>query len=605
MSTKPYIFNQETIENLYDLSQAYIKHFDDAMHDVSTNGKALFKFIKSRVNDKDKLKEYTKLFEYTRYSSNLVTFLIFYMSDKKDVYIGGVKMDLLTYLQALRENPNPTDNILFGFLEDSGLSKVFAESESDQKLLVHSKAIEKNFRDPLTYKYLVSYYNHETKESLEGKIRSIAISNEENFRRFTRLAHDESFLLSLAHKVGFTDVIEALQDTNPTFRILKVLYKTKEIEEEFLRRILDDTFFFWMLDNFDKYSFKPKAFNIYMKYLDVKREYDKYISQITAKRISKISFENYVDINKTLYDNYLSFVYAYKNGWITIRRKYEPERYEPNKPYANTFVTPEYTVGKVVKLYNPHAKQATEDGVSLDKRNDIYDDVSKDEPIVYDPYAISDGFDTSKTKTTLKKQAHFLISTVTLAILAMIPLVLMIVFYKLGEHGKFVRFYTNYGYFLQSAGLYITISCYVLTVGIALGVFVFNKKSQFANKQFKHLNNDVESHTFIEKDKISYREEKDKFYKKAKRSYTFNTFLVLVFYSGLVVFVATFLYLSLCALIPSLNASVEPNKYYFPFAAGISIGLLYGLFFQKKNIVSLIAYSVLVFVTSLLILFFI
>ena len=33
MSTKPYIFNQETIENLYDLSQAYIKHFDDLPDD--------------------------------------------------------------------------------------------------------------------------------------------------------------------------------------------------------------------------------------------------------------------------------------------------------------------------------------------------------------------------------------------------------------------------------------------------------------------------------------------------------------------------------------------------------------------------------------------
>ena len=610
MSTKPYIFNQETIENLYDLSQAYIKHFDDAMYDVTKNGKELFKFIKSRVNDKDKLKEYTKLFEYTKYESNLVTFLIFLMSDKKDVYISGVKMDLLTYLQALRENPEPTNNILFGFLEDCGLSKVFAEVEKDQKLLAHAKAIEKNFRDPLTYKYLVSYYGYETKESLEGKVRSIAIANEENFRRFTRLARTESFLLSLSHKVGFTDVIEALQDTNPTFRILKVLYKTKEFEEEFLRRILDDTFFFWMLDNFDKYNFGPKAFKIYRKYLEIKREYDKYMNQIKNKTISNISFENYVDINKELYDNYLAFVYAYKNEWITVRRKYEPERYEPNKPYQNTYIPPEYTVGRVCKLYNPNSKVIITDPLTGEYREDtnrfdILDDVSKDEPLVYDPYSISDGFDSSSTKLSLKKQSNFLITTIIISIAVMLPLLLMVIFYKVGDSGALASFSKNYGYFLQSYSLYITVACYILTVGIALTIFVFNKKSQFANKKYRHLVNDVESHTFVEEEKILYKEEKDKFYKKAKRSYNFNTFLVLVFYSGLVVFFATFLYLTIGALIPSFEVASEINKYYLPFATGISIGLLYGLFFQKKTIISLVVYSVLVFASSLLILFFI
>nr|MCR5231356.1 hypothetical protein [Acholeplasmatales bacterium] len=234
MSSKPYIFNQETFENLYDLSKAYIAHFDEAIEDVTKNGKELVKFIKSRVNDKDKYKQYISIFEDTKYASNIVTFLIFEMSDHKEIYIGGVKMDLLTFLQALRENPDPANNILFGFLEDGGISKTFSVFGADKKLCKHSKAIEKNFRNPFTYKYLVSYYDYETKESLEGKVRSIAITNEENFRRFSKLASTESFLLSLSHKAGFSETIDAINDTNPSFVALKLLYRTKEVEEEFL-----------------------------------------------------------------------------------------------------------------------------------------------------------------------------------------------------------------------------------------------------------------------------------------------------------------------------------------------------------------------------------
>ena len=611
MSSRPYNFNQETFENLYDLSRAYIAHFDEAIEDVSNNGKELARFIKSRVNDKAKYKQYVSIFEDTKYASNVVTFLIFEMSDHKDIYISGVKMDLLTYLQALRENPDPANNILFGFLEDGGISKTFTVFGADNKLCKHSKAIEKNYRNPFTYKYLVSYYDYETKESLEGKVRSIAITNEENFRRFSKLSSTEAFLLSLSHKAGFTDTIEAINDTNPSFIALKLLNRTKEVEEEFLRRILDTTFFSWMLDNYDKYDYKPKALKIYRNYVEIKREYDSYMSQIKSKKISKISFDNFVDIHKRLYDNYLYFVSAFKNELITVKRKYDIEQYDPNKPYCKTYITQNFMNGKVIKLYSTDARKEmsinplTGEPIEEISSVDVIDDVSNDVPEVVLPENKNLYIDYLAKKKSLKKQYSFLFTMLVLAVIFAIPSIVMVIFNKLFTDGALGNLGTAYKPFLSSYALYIALAAYGLTTLVCLLVLIANKKSQFALKKFNHLVNDIEPKGFVEEEKILYQEEKEKLYKKANKNYTFQTYFLYVFYGILLVFFTTFIYLTLGAFVPAIKISDTINKYYFPFAVGISLGLIYGLFLQKKNKISLIIYSLITVIATCAILFFI
>lgn len=610
MKSKPYIFNQETYLNLYDLSQAYIAHFDDAILDVTTNGKELIKFIKSRVNDKDNFKKYIEIFETTKYASNIVTFLIFEMSNQKEIYISGVKMDLLTYLQALRENPDPANNILFGFLEDGGITKTFAVAGADKKLCKHSRAIEKNFRNPFTYKYLVSYYDYETKESLEGKVRSIAITNEENFRRFSKLASTESFLLSLSHRAGFTDTIEAIRDTNPTFQALKLLNRHKEVEEELLRRILDDTFFFWMLTNFDKYDYKPKASKIYRNYVEINKEYDSLMNQIKTKKISAISFDNYVDISKKLYDNYLYFISAFKNELITVKKKYEIEKYDPNKAYCKTYITADYMRGKVIKLYSEDAKPDVRinplTGEPLEEaKADALDDVSNDVPELILPEDKKFYIDVDNKKLIQKKQYNFLLFTVVLSICAAFPLLAMVLISKLFKNGRLGVLGTNYSYFLSSYGIYFVLGAYLLVVLCSLLALAFNKKSQYALKQYNHLVNDIEPKDFVEEERILYYEERTKEYKLARKTYQPLCFIILVLFSILVSYVAIFGYLSLAVFVPSIKVSNATDKYYLPFILGTVIGFLYGLLFSKKTNVSLIIYSVIVFAISFVVLLFV
>ena len=610
MKSKPYIFNQETYLNLYDLSQAYIAHFDDAIQDVTTNGKELIKFIKSRVNDKDNFKKYIEIFETTKYASNIVTFLIFEMSNQKEIYISGVKMDLLTYLQALRENPDPANNILFGFLEDGGITKTFAVAGADKKLCKHSRAIEKNFRNPFTYKYLVSYYDYETKESLEGKVRSIAITNEENFRRFSKLASTESFLLSLSHRAGFTDTIEAIRDTNPTFQALKLLNRHKEVEEELLRRILDDTFFFWMLTNFDKYDYKPKASKIYRNYVEINKEYDSLMNQIKTKKISAISFDNYVDISKKLYDNYLYFISAFKNELITVKKKYEIEKYDPNKAYCKTYITADYMRGKVIKLYSEDAKPDVRinplTGEPLEEaKADALDDVSNDVPELVLPEDKKFYIDVDNKKLIQKKQYNFLLFTVVLSICAAFPLLAMVLISKLFKNGRLGVLGTNYSYFLSSYGIYFVLGAYLLVVLCSLLALAFNKKSQYALKKYNHLVNDIEPKDFVEEERILYYEERTKEYKLARKTYQPLCFIILVLFSILVSYVAIFGYLSLAVFVPSIKVSNATDKYYLPFILGTVIGFLYGLLFSKKTNVSLIIYSVIVFAISFVVLLFV
>ena len=106
-----YVFNQESYSDLSSLAKAYIDNFDLGMDDIYANTKELIKFIKSRISDKGKVKKYINILAETKYKSNALTFMIFEMTDHKEIIIAGVKMDLLTYLQALRENPDPANNI--------------------------------------------------------------------------------------------------------------------------------------------------------------------------------------------------------------------------------------------------------------------------------------------------------------------------------------------------------------------------------------------------------------------------------------------------------------------------------------------------------------
>lgn len=601
----PYVFNQESYDDLSSLSKAYIENFDLGMDDIYNNTKELVKFIKSRISDRSKVKRYINILAETKYRSNALTFLIFEMSEHKDIVIAGVKMDLLTYLQALRENPDPANNILFAFLEDGGITKTFRAQGADPKLCSHSRAIERNFRNPFTYKYLVAYYGYETKESLDGKVRSIAINGEECFRRFSSLASSEAFLISLAHKAGFTDVIEAVNDENPTFISLKLLNKTRETEEEYLRRIVDNSFFFWMVDNFDKYDYKPKALKIHKRFVEIKKEYDSYKDQIQARKISSISFDNYIDISKRLYENYLYFVSAYQNELISVKKKYDAERYDLNKPYAKTYICQDYMQGKVVKLYSEHPEvqqkinPLTGEVIEEVRNIDPLDDVSNDAPDLVLPEDKKKEYDIKRQKKNLLGQYGFANVSIIIGLILLIPMILMVVFYKFlnSGSGKIGSLASNYGIILNSYALYISLGLMAflfLAGGLSM---LANKKSQYALKKYDNLVNNINPKDFYPEEKILYNQEKESLKKQSFKAFSLPTFFVQVGLGVALSYIALFLVASITVLVPSLGVfslKVTNTECLLVTGLGLIFGILFGMIFQKKNAIMSVLFAIAV-----------
>ena len=609
-----YVFNQESYSDLSSLAKAYIDNFDLGMDDIYTNTKELIKFIKSRISDKGKVKKYINILAETKYKSNALTFMIFEMTDHKEIIIAGVKMDLLTYLQALRENPDPANNILFAFLEDGGITKTFRASGADPKLCQHSRAIERNFRNPFTYKYLVAYYGYETKESLDGKVRSIAINGEECFRRFSNLARSEAFLISLAHKAGFTDVIDAVNDENPTFVSLKLLNKTKETEEDYLRRIVDGSFFFWMVDNFDKYDYKPKALRIYKRFVEIKKEYDGYKDQIAARKISSISFDNYIGIAKRLYENYLYFISAYKNDLISVKKKYDREKYDLNKPYARTYICQDYMQGKVVKLYTPHegieqkVNPLTGEVIEEVRSQDTLDDVSKDAPDLILPEDKKKEYDIKKQRKNLLGQYGFANVSIIMGLIMVIPMLVMVFVFKFLSNGsgKMATLANNFGILLNSYSLYIALGVVVILI-LASGLsMLFNKKSQYALKKYDTLVNNINPKDFYPEEKILYQQEKEALKKQSFKTFNFPAFFIQISLGVLIAFISLVIVAALSIFIPFLGSfsnKVGQIESTIVLSLGLLLGIIFGMLFQKKNSIMsiLFAFVVLVLCTTLVI----
>lgn len=600
---KPYVFNGISYEDLESLSKAYIENFDLGMDDIYKNVKELVRFIKSRINNKEKIKKYVEILSDTKYKSNALTFLIFEMTDHKEIYIAGVKMDLLTYLQALRENPDPANNILFGFLEDGGISKTFQVRGEDPKLCSHAKAIEKNYRNPFTYKYLIAYYGYSPKESLNGKIRSIAINGEECFRRFSKLASEENFQMSLATIAGFTDAIEAIKDINPTFIALKLL--KKETEEEYLRKIVDGAFFWWALDNFDKYDYKPKASKIYRKYVEIKKEYDEYQEQIKQKKISSISFDNYIDISKRLYLNYLCFVDAFHNELISVKKKYDPEKYDPNKPYCKTYITQDFMQGKVIKLYTDKKPEVMVDPVSgrvidSSSNQENLDDISSDSPVLVIPEEEKQ-LNLEKQKKRLFGQYGFNNTAIVLGLLFLVPVLFMVIVAKFNKLAIFSKLSESYKTVLGTYGIYIFFGVFVLMYLIASISMERNKESQYALKKFDKLSN-LEANDFLDEEKILYKQEKEKLYKSSFKAFIVSGFFVEVCLGLLVAFMSIFIMATISPYVTKiLNFDTEILKedIYITLSSGTLLGIIFGLIFQKESKLYCIIISFVVFILSL------
>ncbi|MGM9970567.1 MAG: hypothetical protein ACI35S_09260 [Anaeroplasma sp.] len=360
---KSYIFNGEEYFDLNSLALAYQDNFETGMDDIFSNSKRLIKFVKvCRQKNKEFLDEIISILYSSKYKNSALTFIIFSFSNENIVVINGKKLSFDEFILCLKNShSNPNDSALYGFLEDHGLSRTYARLDANNPIFKDVYYIERNCYNKFAIDYLTTYNDFELKESLNGKISSIAINAEECFRRGTKATRSEMFQLAIAHKVGFKEAIEMNMDVNPIFKAVKLLNNMKECEEDLLRKLIGDTFYWWLLDNFDKYLIvKKKAKKVFLNLIELKKEYKKYQDMIAQKKIYSISLELFTDLSRSLYINYLEFAELFHDGAIIVKNKIQDkERYNLNKPYCKTFICQDFMNGNVIKLQSEASDDLT------------------------------------------------------------------------------------------------------------------------------------------------------------------------------------------------------------------------------------------------------
>lgn len=395
---KAYSFLENFYTSLNDLALAYINSFDEAIKDIYSNSKKLIKFVKYQSKDKKIVDNVINALAYSKYKNNALTFIIYYFLQDKKVFINGKEYSFENFTEALAHYEPSNENALYTFMEDFGLTKTYQEIYSkddasiEYKILKDSYYLDKNCYNEFTRLFLSTYKTFTIKESYEPKLQSIIINGEECFRRATKLLSTNDYYLYVAHKYDFKTAVLIANEANPVFYSLK-LFKS-EIEPEELKKVINDTFYWHLLNNLDNYTYKKEAKATLARLLKIKNDYNKYLKQIEAKKIYSISLDLFIDFSRDLYLNYLNFIHYFQNGIIEVKNRVSQNLYAFDKPYCKTLICQDYMNNRIIKLYNP------------EKNNDAtyLDDVTNDTPCDLEVFKDYD------TLTKLTKQNKILSS---------------------------------------------------------------------------------------------------------------------------------------------------------------------------------------------------
>jgi len=449
---KPYTFNGIEYNDLNSLALAYAESFNEGIEDIYSNSKKLVKFVKNVTKNKELVKEVVSILAYSKYKNNALTFIIYTFLDEKAVYINGKIFTLDSFINELKGHPEISDNnVLYAFMEDYGISKTFAKEEENSKIAVDSFFIEKNYKDPFTYKYLTTMDDYQVDEAPYAKLSTIAVNGEECFRRATKVANNEDFQLGLAHKLGFKAAVEMHNEVNPLFKAVKLLREKREVEDDQLKKLITDTFYWWILDNLDKYlAIKNEAKDTFIRLMDLKKEYQSYKDKILRKEITDISLDLLADISRSIYLNYINFVTLFRDGKIIVKKRFPEDAYSFDKPYCKTYITSDYMKNHIVKLYNPNKDEKkvisinplTGAPIEMDEDNkeiDI-DDISEDKPMLIkidDENIIRDIKIAKKVFSTNVSMAKYSIGTTILQSILVIGLAIAAMVLKNNDFGQF------------------------------------------------------------------------------------------------------------------------------------------------------------------------
>lgn len=335
---KKYVFNEIEYDSLNELGNAFSLDFESAMENIFANPKALIKFVRSK--NKKLAKEIASNITTSKYQNNATTFIIFNLCDDKKVVING---EVITF-KALVNNIKKFGSehkAIYAFMEDLGITKTFAKLNIEPKLANDSYFIEKNINDPFVYEYISTFYEFDYVESLHGFISNVFIYDDERFRRASKIIRtNQRFNLIMAHRLGFKNIYLMRQEKMPLFSAIK--YLKSEFNEDDLAKLISNTFFWWLLDNFDKYQYKKEAKDIYKSLKKTKNN---------KKKLDKnYTLDAFVDLSSELYELYLRFVDKLKEGLITVKKKFNEAEYTLDKLYCNTYICSNYMKDNPVKL---------------------------------------------------------------------------------------------------------------------------------------------------------------------------------------------------------------------------------------------------------------
>ena len=595
---KFYLFKDIKYTSLNDLANAYIENYSDAIDDIYQNSKKLIRFTKAL--NKNIYKNVIEYLTYSKYMNNALTFIIFDFLIEKKVIINGKEYSFKQFIEALKEAADVTPNIYMSFIRDFGISKTFATMNIEKTLSVDSYYIEKNIDDPFVYKYLTTYYDFDIIESLHGRLTTISTYGEECFRRASKFCKKEEFKLALAHKYGFKEAYLAHKEINPLFYSIKLL--KKEINEDELSKLITGTFYWWLLDNFDKYTYINSAKNIYNRLLAVKKEYDGYIKKINARKIDGIAFDQMNEFSRTLYLIYLDFINEYKNSNIAISKKIDPTNFILDKKYCNTYICIDFMKGKVIKLHQDNTN--TDEEIEIDNENadqnsqlneidDILSDVDDEEEISSSGEEYSGYSDKSikKQEKIINKFRTFGRNAIFGAFFTLVVVVLLFVLSTIFEDEQ-DSFIGDLVFALDgTANLTTLVVCIITVLAIlALSICLYVMAAQIEKKYNSYLKlkslgkvERISAKQDIEIQKIKSNEAKlAKASMKTKRVFTAVLYALLSLANTIF---AIYVVAAITAFAPDLvdwKSAYGDNKVLF-YIIGPAIALVLGLLKKKKG----------------------
>ena len=602
---KKYVFNGQTYTDLDLLINDFINNFNIALEELFIKPKKFVSFVKSF--DKEKAKKVVEIFESTKYKGNVLSFIIFSLAKDPIVLINGVNLDFNDFIKVI--SLNRENKAIKAFMEDNGMSKTYATMNIDKKIPNDSFYIEKTYEDDFTYNYIANYLKIDYTENLNGFISNILINDDERFRRACEVIKSDDFQMVLAHKTNFKAAYNIRYNANPIFEAIKML--SIEYKKEDLSKIIDDTFYWWLLDNFDKYIYSKK------ETLALKNK----LKKLKKENQKDLTFEEHIELSKNLYEIYLQFAEGYSKKEICVNeKKYNVDQYALDKHYCKTLICVDYMKNHPVKLTTE--KELKIEAIEKNQKEDIKENIinnndSKqiekiDEEIDKNLEVIKDEKPTKK-ELKISEKIHKKIPgmnkfiVVTTIIDAIIIALIYFIFPMLPENifgldlTKFLKLYEdnqNELMLITYISIGILIANLILIAVINLrnssslkAINLFYKSESIGKKETNLSHEDQKSIKNFEKNKLNI-------YKKIKRRERIITSIALA--------LAGIIYSSLIIIISYIfKDEIKQSIVYLSLGISFGVGILWGILFKKKGAFSAFVVNALTIIITLALLWII